>query len=981
MKTLRLKHKFLFLAALTSVMLALAYTTVASFVINHQNKARSTAELQHAAGVVNDAITARERGLLAAARELATQRDLGSTIWYLNQYARSGLDHDTLTNTYHQIANDAARTGIVAGASRVGVYDANGHLIAFARPWQNQWITGFYANAGPPAIQTSPPSAGSPRPHPSDTTAAPGMLDPGLSRHTTRIPLRETFVFTATDGFPGIEATVPVTGEAFDSGTGKPVFRQLGFVVLVAPLDHQFIQQLASMTNTAIDLFSAGKLVTGTVTDYLVPQREHMREHQTIHEIQVNGSGYYQLLIPLKNQYGLTGSIALLQSTALVSKNNWQMIGMLWLITGASLVFIFPLVWFFASSLARPITLLTAIFHDLAKGNALTGEELEQIDRNRLRQDELGDLTRSFMSMNDAVNQKIAQINELNTSLERKVAERTAALVAREQEARTVIENSPDSISRYDRDCRRVYANPALCDMTEGGANALLGKRPSESPGGANSELYEQKIRNVFASGQNDQFELRWQDRFGREICSHIRLTPEFNMAGNVVTVLGIGRDITERLEFEKTIWEQANFDMLTRLPNRQMFYNRLQQESRLAKRSGKSIALLLVDLDHFKEVNDTLGHDMGDMLLVEAAKRISHSVRATDTVARLGGDEFTIILSELDDTAIASRIAQNVIDKLASPFMLGAEKTYISASIGISFFPDDASELEVLFKNADQAMYAAKNSGRNRFSYFTQDMQEAAQMRLRLTSDLRSALAQDQFRVFYQPIVDLKSGRVHKAEALLRWLHPERGMLDPAGFIVLAEETGLIGAIGDWVFKQAVSQASIWRQQVPDFQISINKSPAQLHQEELLSWTDYLQQQGLDPAGIAIEITEGLLLNPDIEVNEKLIRLHQAGIQLAIDDFGTGYSSLSYIKRFDIDYIKIDQSYIKNLASNATDLSLCEAIIAMAHKLGIQVIAEGVETTAQRDLLLARECDYVQGYLFSQPVTAEVFSQQYLRA
>ncbi len=794
------------------------------------------------------------------------------------------------------------------------------------------------------------------------------------------MPTEENVTFTSIDGRPSIEALAPITGETFDPQTGKPVIKQLGFVSIVSQLNLPFIQQLSSITNTAINLFAAGKLVTGTLPDYATPQWGSRIGQPTQNEIKINGVGYYQLIIPLKNQHGLAGAIALLQSSTSVKRNTWQMIGMLWLITGASLIFIFPLVWYFASSLAHPITALSGIFRDLTKGNALTREELAQIDRSRLRHDELGELARSFMSMNDAINQKINLINELNASLEQKVADRTSALVAREQEARTVIENSPDSISRYLPDGRRIYANPALIAMTEGGEDALLGKTPSESPGGSNAELYEQKIREVFSSGRNKQFELRWHDRFGREVCSHIRLTPEFDLAGNVVTVLAIGRDITERLEFEKTIWEQANFDILTKLPNRQMFYDRLQQEAQLVTRSGKSLALLLVDLDHFKEVNDTLGHDIGDLLLIEAARRISRSVRASDTVARLGGDEFTVILSELDDTAIASRIAQNIIDKLADPFMLGIEKTYISASIGLSFYPDDTNELDVLFKNADQAMYAAKNSGRNRFSYFTQDLQEAAQIRLRLTNDLRTALSGNQFIVVYQPIIELESGRMHKAEALLRWQHPERGMIDPSGFIGLAEETGLIRAIGDWVFQQAVARALIWRSYIPDFQISINKSPAQLHQEEQLSWTDYLQQQGLDPSAIAVEITEGLLLNPEPDVNARLMRLRNAGIQLAIDDFGTGYSSLSYIRRFDIDYIKIDQSYVQHLETDPGDVSLCEAIIAMAHKLDIKVVAEGVETAGQLDVLASRGCDYIQGYLFSKPLTAEAFFQQYMQ-
>ena len=390
-------------------------------------------------------------------------------------------------------------------------------------------------------------------------------------------------------------------------------------------------------------------------------------------------------------------------------------------------------------------------------------------------------------------------------------------------------------------------------------------------------------------------------------------------------------------------------------------------------------MALMLIDLDRFKEVNDSLGHDKGDILLVEAARRITSSVRESDTVSRLGGDEFTVILSNLDETSCVERIAQDIIRNLAEPFTLGSDEAFISASVGITLYPNDTTALDVLFKNADQAMYSAKNGGRNRFSYFTPDLQEAAQKRQRLSSDLRTAVACEQFEVYYQPIVDLTTGQVYKAEALLRWLHPERGLISPADFIPLAEETGLILPIGDWVFKQAVQQARQWRSRFDEtFQISVNKSPVQIRYDDIAfaRWPEYLQQQGMPGQSIAIEITEGLLLNAESKINEKLLGFRDAGVQVSIDDFGTGYSSLAYLKRFDIDYLKIDRSFVHNLGADADNQALCEAIIVMAHKLGLKVIAEGVETAEQRDLLLAAGCDFAQGYLYSKPVTAEEFER-----
>jgi diguanylate cyclase (GGDEF)-like protein/PAS domain S-box-containing protein len=435
--------------------------------------------------------------------------------------------------------------------------------------------------------------------------------------------------------------------------------------------------------------------------------------------------------------------------------------------------------------------------------------------------------------------------------------------------------------------------------------------------------------------------------------------------------------DITERKQAEVTIQHQANFDPLTQLPNRRLFLDRLHQEIKKSHRSGLPMALLFLDIDRFKEVNDSLGHDMGDILLVEAAQRLLGCVRETDTVARMGGDEFTIILGELADAADVERVTQDILGKLACPFQLGNEVAYVSGSIGITLYPADATETDVLLKNADQAMYAAKNQGRNRYNYFTSAMQEAALMRQRITSDLRGALAGNQFVVYYQPVVELASGVVRKAEALIRWQHPLLGRVNPTEFIAIAEETGMIIDIGNWVFREAARQAAHWRMTYhEDFQISINKSPVQFHEGagKHEAWIEYLHQLGLPGKNIVVEITEGLLLNTDSTVTDKLLAFSAAGIQVSLDDFGTGYSSLSYLKKLDIDYLKIDQSFVRNLAPGSDDMALCEAMIVMAHKLGMEVIAEGVETRQQLDLLLAAGCDFGQGFLFSPAVSAEEF-------
>ncbi|NTV11701.1 MAG: EAL domain-containing protein, partial [Zoogloea sp.] len=369
------------------------------------------------------------------------------------------------------------------------------------------------------------------------------------------------------------------------------------------------------------------------------------------------------------------------------------------------------------------------------------------------------------------------------------------------------------------------------------------------------------------------------------------------------------------------------------------------------------------------------LGHRIGDLLLAEAARRIRRCVRASDTVARQGGDEFIVILPNVADAAAAGQVARVIIDALCLPFSLDGQVAYVSASIGIALHPSDTGELDTLLSYADQAMYSAKADGRNRFSYFVPIFQERAIARLELANDLRQAIARNELQLYFQPIIELGCGRVTKAEALLRWFHPRHGAVGPDRFIPVAEEIGIINQIGDWVFRQAASTARRWNEHLGHVQISVNKSPRQfLTGNSHESWISYLHEIGLSTEHIAVEITEGLLLDQRPEVVTKLLAFRDAGIQVSLDDFGTGYSAMSYLKKFDIDYLKIDKSFVRDMATDPSDRAIAEAIILMAHKLGIKVIAEGVESAEQRDILLAAGCDYAQGYFFAKPMPAADF-------
>ena len=539
-----------------------------------------------------------------------------------------------------------------------------------------------------------------------------------------------------------------------------------------------------------------------------------------------------------------------------------------------------------------------------------------------------------------------------------------------------VFEHSSEGIMITDSHNAIVSVNQAFTRITGYKLDDVRGKNPSLLA----SQRHDVDFFNAMWRSINDtghwQGEVWNKTRDGKMYPQWLSITAIVDNNNQVTHYVAVFLDITEKKQAEEIIWRQANFDLLTGLSNRNRFYDRLKQDVKIAGRNGQKLALISIDLDRFKEINDSFGHSSGDALLKVISSRLLSRVSEIDLVAHLGGDEFMLILNAVTDSKALEQLAEQLLQKISEPFDLDGKPAYVSASIGITLYPDDAQNTETLLQCVNQAMYAAKDEGRNRWRYFTPSMQIAAEKRTRTAADLRLALARGQFYLHYQPIIELASGKVCKAEALIRWQHPEHGIISPAEFIPIAEETHLIIEIGNWVFEQAVMQVACWQQAYgAGFQISINQSPVQFYSRSSSHWANDLQRMGLTGNSIVVEITEGLLLDANESVSRQLLSYRDAGIQVAIDDFGTGYSSLSYLKKFDIDYLKIDQSFVRNLTADSSDHVLCEAIITMAHRLGMKVIAEGVETQQQCDLLKQADCDYAQGYLFSRPVSADVFA------
>ncbi len=545
------------------------------------------------------------------------------------------------------------------------------------------------------------------------------------------------------------------------------------------------------------------------------------------------------------------------------------------------------------------------------------------------------------------------------------------------RQALTVFNATADGIMILDQALQIISINPAFSQMTGYSLDEVLHWNSIH-------QLYQNPHSPSFfeqlPGSQPPQWQghLHYQCKDGRVLSVLETINWVGDEDGSLCRYVVVFSDVSALLAAQEKLDFLAKHDPLTNLCNRRLFIDRLEQQIIHGMRNTSRVAVLLIDLDHFKSINDTLGHAFGDQLLCEVARRMVHSIRGSDTVARLGGDEFSIIIGDLDGISHAEHVARNILEQLAKPFSIEQHICYVTGSIGIAIAPDDGKNVSDLMRNADQAMYSAKHNGRNNFSFFAPFMQKSAEVREVIASGLHEALNEHQFWLAYQPIVDLRTGDVIKVEALLRWTHPRHGLIQPSAFIPIAEECGLIDPISDWVFQQAITQLKEWRALCgcTHLQMGVNVSAAHFRQpEHHHRWLHMLQAFAVPGSAVVLEITEGLLLDESVQVTDALQLYHEHGVKIALDDFGTGYSALSYLKKFKLDFLKIDQSFVKNCTGDARDQALCEAIIVMAHKLGLKVIAEGIETKEQAELLNRAGSDFGQGYYFCRPQPASILT------
>lgn len=579
----------------------------------------------------------------------------------------------------------------------------------------------------------------------------------------------------------------------------------------------------------------------------------------------------------------------------------------------------------------------------------------------------------------DAVHQSYQKFDHAQRTLENSLTLSSEELIQANEEMRAVFQAIPDQLFHFDRDGRILSYKSGSSSQYYLTSDRLINKLLDEV---FNKEIVG-RFHDAITEVVNNISTLVFEFIVIHE--RHVYYYEARVMRARSQQVVTLVRDITDRKQAEEQIAYMAYHDSLTGLPNNRLFKDRLQQSLAHAQRNKTILAVMFLDLDRFKLINDSMGHDVGDKLLQIIADRLTEGTRRHDSVsikssinansvARLGGDEFTILLENVNGQKAVTTVANRLIELSCQPIVIDNHEIFTSTSIGIALYPNDGDEVETLLKNADTAMYHAKKQGRNNYQFFDTSMNQASVEQLAIETSLRKAIDNNELALYYQPQVSIKSGQIIGMEALLRWKHPKKGFISPASFIPVAEETGLIISIGEWVIREACKQGAAWQKQgYKPVTISVNLSAKQLREEQLNEIiARILFETGMNPKYLGLELTESAIIIEPERALTRLQSIKSLGIKMSMDDFGTGYSSLSYLKRFPLDTLKIDQSFIRDLMVNNEDASLVKAIISMAHSLGMDVIAEGVEQQEQLEFLGVHGCDTIQGYFFSRPLPAD---------
>ncbi|WLQ15743.1 EAL domain-containing protein [Hahella aquimaris] len=571
-----------------------------------------------------------------------------------------------------------------------------------------------------------------------------------------------------------------------------------------------------------------------------------------------------------------------------------------------------------------------------------------------------------------------AFLSLIQIRLNRQLAAKVRALHERDfklKKLSSAVTNSGCSIIITDRLGRIEFVNNKFVNVTGYGQDEARGRfLDILNPKDMDEEKPQEQIWESEILYDGWEGEVLSRRRDGHDFWWAVTVSTVCDSDNTVTNYVISGVDVSELKEANRKMQQMALYDSLTGLANRRLFVDRLEQAVKAARRDRKQIALLFLDLDQFKRINDTLGHDAGDSLLQTVAQRLKNCVRAKDTVARLGGDEFTVLLTDIVDTFSVTPVATQILKALKAPIKLKKHEVIVSTSIGVTLAPTDGANADVLMKNADLALYRAKEHGRDRYHFYTEELNAHALKQLLMEQELRHALQFEEFTLGFQPQINLASGKIVCVEALIRWHHPSKGLVMPDNFISVAEETGLINPIGRWVLKNACMQMKMLQDLTGSaIKIAVNLSARQFDDPKLeQNIEEVLNETGLEPQWLELEVTESMLMGDIEAVTDKLKRLKQTGVSLAIDDFGSGYSSLSYLKKLPVNALKVDREFVRDIPEDSNDMEITSAIIAVAHKLQLKVVAEGVETADQKEYLIANQCDFAQGYLFSKPLSFE---------